>query len=400
MTRWYCTVCNIYHYDDRTGDPETGIEAGTLPDDFPDDWKCPVCGATKDKLRPVDETRDQAEASRNDKKVTVTIAADNPLVRPELVQEYGKPLGLAGIGSGSSYLNNFKALEKIKLRTRLISEHNEPFTKADFFGKEVEIPLFGAPMGGLSYFESIEEEDFIKFILKGCEEAGTIGFTGDTAKEYTEHPGIHALKEYSGNGVNIFKPQSQEVLLDLLKQSEKAGAIAAGIDLDGAGSVNFTLAGKPVYRKTIEDLRELKKSTTLPFMVKGIMCEEDAVAALEAGADIIGISNHGGRVLDANPGVAEVLPGIVNTIRNTKNGKNAVITADGGIRTGFDIMKMLALGADFVLAGRPLVREAVPHGSEGVKRLIDFMKADLKKAMVMTSCNRLEDINEDIIFKM
>ncbi len=404
MTRWYCSVCNIYHYDDEVGDPEIGMQEGTLPKDFPDDWKCPVCGAAKDKLKPVEKTESEVESQtegsrKEDLKFTIPIAADNPAVLPELTQEYGKPLGLAGIGSGASYFNNFKALEKVRLRTRLICEHHDPIIKSSFFGKKVEIPLFGAPVSGLSYFENIEEEDYTSSILNGCEESGTIGFTGDTSKDYTEHPGIHVLKMLNGNGVNIFKPRSQEVLIDLIKQSEKAGAIAVGVDIDGAGSVNFTLAGKPVYRKTIEELKELKKSTSLPFMVKGIMCKEDALAAIETGADIIGISNHGGRVLDATPGVAEVLPKIAKTIRETQSGNDIVITADGGIRTGFDIMKMLALGADFVLMGRPLVREAIPHGSEGVKQFIDFMKADLKRAMIMTSCNTLADINENIIYK-
>ncbi|MCM1986136.1 alpha-hydroxy-acid oxidizing protein [Methanococcoides seepicolus] len=168
------------------------------------------------------------------------------------------------------------------------------------------------------------------------------------------------------------------------------------MDIDGAGSVNFTLAGKPVVRKTIDDIKELKRSTSLPFMVKGIMCEDDALAALETGADIIGISNHGGRVLDSTPGVADVLPNIVKTIRNSKKGKKVVITADGGVRTGFDVVKMLALGADHVLTGRPIVREAVPHGAEGVRSLIDYMRSDIEKAMIMTSCNTLEDINSDI----
>ncbi|WP_135611525.1 alpha-hydroxy-acid oxidizing protein [Methanococcoides sp. AM1] len=403
MGSWYCSVCNVYHYDDDVGDPDLGIEPGTRPEDFPDNWKCPICGATKDKLKPVivEATENIVAGRTKTKSVKVVIekGADNPLLKPELAQDYGKPLGLAGIGSGISYLNNFRALEKVKLKTRLICEHQKPVIEKNFFGTKVCMPLFASPTGGLSYFENIEEEDFMTSVLNGCKLAKTIGFTGDTAKDFDEHPGIIALRSVGGRGVNIFKPRSQDVLLDLISQSEKANAIAVGVDIDGAGSVNFTLAGKPVFRKTIDDLKELKRSTPLPFMVKGIMCEQDALAALETGADIIGISNHGGRVLDSTPGVAEVLPNIVEAIRDSRGGRKVVITADGGIRTGFDVVKMLALGADYVLTGRPIVREAVPHGAEGVRNLIEYMRSDIEKAMIMTACNDLEDINRDILYE-
>ena len=220
-------------------------------------------------------------------------------------------------------------------------------------------------------------------------------FPGETAG----HPGIEALKRVQGHGVNIFKPQSQETMLDLIKQSEMEKAVAVGVDIDGAGSVNFTRAGKPVYRKTIRDLKELRRSTHLPFMVKGVMCVEDALAAAEAGVDAIGVSNHGGRVLDSTPGVADVLPDIVKALRRTKKGRKIVVTADGAVRTGYDAMKLLALGADFALIGRPLARQALEVGTEGVKTVLDYIKTDIRKAMIMTSCNNLEDINEKILYR-
>jgi len=253
-------------------------------------------------------------------------------------------------------------------------------------------------MSGLSYVSNITEEDFAYNILEGCKIAGTIGFTGNTSKGYeTIHPAIGALKRVNGHGVNIFKPQSQDVLLDLMRQSEKEKAAAVGIDIDGAGSVNFALAGKHVSRKTLEELIELKNATKLPFIVKGVLCTEDALRAVEAGADIICVSNHGGRVMDGDIGVADVLPDIVRIIRNTDNGENIIITADGGVRTGFDVVKMLALGANFVLVGRPLAREAVSNGAEGVKTILEYIKNDIRVAMIMTSCNTLEDIDESIV---
>ena len=403
MAKWLCTTCNIYVYDEDKGDPSTGISPKTKVPDFPDSWRCPVCGAAREKLVRISEEEYLQKAGayeqRKEAKKSILIGVDNPETPPELRQEYGVPLGLRGIGQGLSYLNNIKALSKYKLKTRLITEHKDPVLETTFLGEKISMPMLGAPMSGLSYVSNISEEDFAYSILEGCRLAGTIGFTGNTSKEYEVHPGIAAIKKAGGHGVNIFKPQAQEVLLDLIQQSGKANGLAVGVDIDGAGSVNFTLAGKPVFRKTIEELRELKRSTRLPFIVKGIMCEEDALAALEAGVDVISVSNHGGRVLGSTPGVAEVLPRIVKAIRETHEGRKILITADGGVRTGFDVMKMLALGADFVLVGRPLAREAVPYGADGVKTFLEYLKTDLRIAMTMTSCNTLEDIDDRILAK-
>jgi len=402
MVKWLCTVCNIFTYDEEKGDPDTGILPNTRLSDLPDSWRCPVCGATIDKFTQVTEDDHKQKANipvKNEEIKGILVGVENPLTYSETKQEYGKPLGLRGIGQGFSYLANFKALLRYRLKTKLIAQHTEPELATEFFSHNISMPVLGAPMSGLSNVSNITEEDFAFGILEGCRLAGTVGCTGSTSKPYDVHPGIVALKKVNGHGINIFKPQSQEILLDLITQSDKENAVAVGVDIDGAGSVNFSLAGKPVYRKTIDELRELKKSTKLPFIIKGIMSIDDALCAIEARADVISISNHGGRVLDSGPGVADVLPEIVQAVRGTNNGRRVVITADGGIRTGFDVVKMLALGADYVLMGRPLAREAVSNGAEGVKRVLEYIRTDIRIAMLMTSCNTLEDIKETILSK-
>ena len=400
MAKWLCSVCNIYVYDEEYSGRSPGIKVS----DLPDSWRCPVCGATKDKLIQISDKEYWQKAKsytdfseRKEEKRSILVGIDNPLTVPELRQEYGVPLGFRGMGQGFSYLANFKALSKYKLKRRLITRHEDPVIETTFFGNKISMPVLGAPMSGLSYVSNITEEDFAYNILEGCKASGTIGFTGNTSKGYEVHPAIMALKRIEGYGVNIFKPQSQDVLLELIKQSEKEKAIAVGVDIDGAGSVNFALAGKPVFRKTIDELRELKSSTKLPFIIKGVLCIEDAMAAVDAGADVISVSNHGGRVIDSERGVATVLPDIVNAIKDTDNGKKVKITADGGVRTGFDVVKMLALGADFVLIGRPLAREAVSSGVEGVKRVLEYIKNDIRVAMIMTSCDKLKNIDRSII---
>lgn len=300
MAKWLCTVCNIYVYDDERGDPATGIEPNTKLSDFPESWRCPVCGANKDRFVQISEEEYWQKAKayinlteKKEVKKGILVGVDNPETVPELKQEYGVSLGLRGIGQGLTYLANLKALSQYSLRERLITKHDDPVLETTFLGKTIGMPVLGAPMSGLSYVSNITEEDFAYTILSGCKLAGTIGFTGNTSRDYVSHPAILAIKKVEGHGVNIFKPQSQKVLIDLIKQSEKENAVAVGVDIDGAGSVNFALAGKPVFRKTLDELRELRESTGLPFIIKGIMCIEDALAAVEAGADVIGVSNHG-----------------------------------------------------------------------------------------------------------
>src|SRR5512135_1497150 len=173
--------------------------------------------------------------------------------------------------------------------------------------------------------------------------------------------------------------------------AEGAGAIAVGVDLDGAGSVAMALKGQPVFRKSLNELKELVQSTTLPFILKGITSVEDATAALETGCKVVAVSNHGGRTLDSMLGVADVLPRLVPILKG-----KVTITADGGVRTGFDALKMLALGADFVMAGREFIRGAIGGGAEGVAAEAGFLGQDLRKAMIMTGCNSLSQIDKHV----
>ncbi|MHA1235591.1 MAG: alpha-hydroxy-acid oxidizing protein, partial [Promethearchaeota archaeon] len=105
------------------------------------------------------------------------------------------------------------------------------------------------------------------------------------------------------------------------------------------------------------------------------------------------VSNHGGRVLDHTPGTAEVLPGIVAELE----GKIRILV-DGGIRTGYDILKMLAIGAEAVLIGRDIVRAAVGAGIEGVRIQMEFFQKILAKAMKMTNCKDLKEVNKSILY--
>lgn len=303
---------------------------------------------------------------------------------------------MGGAGSGSSFFNNFRSLEKIHLKARLVGPHFEPDMTFTFFGRELSIPIMGASAAGVNSFggeDVITEAEYCRAMVQGCKAAGTISFRGDSFNYSLEEPhGISAIAEAGGWGVQIVKPRDQATIIQFFTLAEEAGAIAVGVDIDGCGSYAMAKHNQPTFRKSAEEIQELASATTLPVIIKGIMCVEDAVTAVDAGAKGIGVSNHGGRVLDCTPGTAEVLPEIAATIKG-----KALITVDGGVRTGYDVLKMLALGADAVLVGRDLIRAAVGGGAEGVQMQMEYLKETLGKALLMTNCQSLASITKDIL---
>ncbi|MDZ5010898.1 alpha-hydroxy-acid oxidizing protein, partial [Clostridium perfringens] len=118
----------------------------------------------------------------------------------------------------------------------------------------------------------------------------------------------------------------------------------------------------PAVSKSVDELKEIIELSKLPFIVKGIMTVKGALKAKEAGAAAIVVSNHGGRVQDQCPATAEVLANIVDAV-----GGSMRIFVDGGIRSGVDVFKALALGADGVLICRTFVTALYGGAEEGVK---------------------------------
>jgi hypothetical protein len=312
---------------------------------------------------------------------------------------YGRALGIGGAGSGASFHNNWRALRNIHLHMRLVASNKEPDTTFEFFGKTLSMPIMGAPVAGVDSFGGsgvITESEFCDAAVLGCRTAGTMGWRGDSHTYSPDSaPGIRAIAHAGGHGVQIVKPRSQSEIIGFFELAANAGAVAVGVDIDGCTSYMMRTQGKLVFRKSPAELSALVRSTPLPFIVKGIMCIEDALAAAEAGAAAIVVSNHGGRVLDHTPGTAEVLPEIVHAL----SGFRGMILADGGIRTGYDVLKMLALGADAVLVGRDLLRAAVGAKAEGVQIQMEYLRRTLSQAMTSTGVSRLDEIGPGCIVK-
>jgi len=303
--------------------------------------------------------------------------------------------GMGGAGTGESFRRNIDSLNNFKIITRLIREPSAPDTSTEIFGKKISIPVMAAPITGsvTNMGGAIDELDYNRAVVAGCRKAGTLAFVGDGATPEKYKIGLQAIKEEDGWGIPIFKPRmDNKEIIKRLKASEKAGALAVGMDIDAVVFKTMVMKNQAVAPKSVSELKELKASTNLPFILKGIMNPRDAVLACEAGIDAIIVSNHGGRVLDQMPGTMDVLREIASAV-----GDSIIIIADGGFRTGVDIVKAMALGARYVLIGRPVAIAAVGMGVEGTAFYMEQIKQELQKAMVLTGCTSVHDISEEII---
>jgi isopentenyl diphosphate isomerase/L-lactate dehydrogenase-like FMN-dependent dehydrogenase len=278
---------------------------------------------------------------------------------------------------------------------RVVKAHHEPEMSMNIFGKEIVAPVMGASLSGvkLSLNDAIPEQSFYRGLLNGAKTFGSVGLVGNTPTS-PEDLGVNTVGENEGWGIPIFKPQSQERLIQLFKLAEEKDVIAMGVDLEGAGSTFWTSPEKRVYRKSEKELEELVDCVEKPVIFKGIMGGEDALKVVDSGASACYVSNHGGRVMDGGQGAAEVIPEVADAVSS-----KIPVMADGTVRTGFDVLKVLALGADVALIGRPLAQMAIAGGEIAVKMYLDYVKDDLRRVMILTGCDNLEEINRDILVK-
>ncbi|NXO62632.1 HAOX1 oxidase, partial [Phainopepla nitens] len=141
-----------------------------------------------------------------------------------------------------------------------------------------------------------------------------------------------------------------------------------------------------------EDIKWLRRLTSLPIVLKGILRADDAKEAVKIGVNGILVSNHGARQLDGVPATIDVLPEIVEAVE----GKVEVFL-DGGVRKGTDVLKALALGARAVFIGRPVLWGLAYQGEEGAKEVLQMLKEEFRLAMALTGCRRVEEIGRTLI---
>lgn len=309
----------------------------------------------------------------------------------------GQVPGMGGLNSAESFKRNYESLKNVRIVMSALHDVKEPDTSWELWGKKFELPFITAPVTGnaINMGGYLTEDQYCDVVVEGSLMAGSMAMIGDSGNPSFYEAGLHSISKKEGNGIAIVKPRENEKIIENIKRAEKVNSFAVGMDIDGAGLITMNLMGQPVSPKTKDELKEVIESTDLPFIVKGIMSVKDAIMAKEAGAKAIIVSNHGGRVLDYCLGSADVLPSIARELKG-----ELTILVDGNVRHGSDIFKYIALGADAVLAARPIIWGAYGNGRDGVKTVIQDLKNSLYQTMILTGAKTLKDITEDKIVNL
>ena len=297
-------------------------------------------------------------------------------------------------GLGVTAIRNYDAWQRISLNMDTLSGGETVDTSCELFGRKFSLPVFAGPVGAvnLHYGKKYDDLSYNRPLISACADLGIAAFTGDGTNPDVVTAACEAIRESGGIGIPTIKPWDLRTVSEKMELVRQSGAFAAAMDIDAAGLPFLKGLTPPAGKKTQEELAEIIKSAGVPFIVKGVMTARAAEKAADAGASAIVVSNHGGRVLDQCPATAEVLPEIVSAV----GGKTSVLV-DGGIRSGIDVFKALALGADAVLIARPYVTAVYGGGSDGVKAYTEKLSDELRDAMFMCGAGSLGGICPDMI---
>lgn len=311
----------------------------------------------------------------------------------------GEVPGMGGLNTASSFRNNVSALAAVQLNMQLVHDIEMPDTATSLLGLPLSFPVLAAPIGGISFNmgTALSEEEYATAVIQGCEATGTIGCTGDGVPDVIHQAGFKAISDNKGKGIAFIKPWEGAELTTKLEGALATGSRIVGMDIDAAGLITLRKMGRPVTPMGVAALRAIVDklhAAGAKFILKGIMTPKDALLAMEAGADALVVTNHGGRVLDHCPGTAAALPAIAAAVKG-----RVPLIVDGGVRDGVDVLKMLALGADVVGIGRPVAIAAMGGKAAGVEKYLQNVQAQLTQAMLMTGCANIASISNDIVFK-
>jgi isopentenyl diphosphate isomerase/L-lactate dehydrogenase-like FMN-dependent dehydrogenase len=333
-----------------------------------------------------------------------------------------------GAGAESTMRANREAFERHRLRPRMLGGHTERDLSVDVLGTPSPFPFFLAPVGVLS----IAHEDGELAPTRAAAGA-RVPFILSTAASHSIEEIADAMDD-APRWFQLYWVNDREVVESLVRRAEAAnyGAIVVTLDTlvlgwrprdlrnaylpfrSGEGIAQFT--SDPVFRSRLpveddplvaagtmlamfpnlalswDDLAWLRELTSLPLLVKGVLTAEDAERALGAGVDGIAVSNHGGRQVD---GAVASLDALVEV--RAAVGRDAVVLVDGGIRSGADVVKAMALGADAVLVGRPYVYALAVGGEAGVAALIQQLAAETDLTLALIGAASVKELDSSWI---
>jgi len=332
------------------------------------------------------------------------------------------PSALGYFAGGSldeaSLAENRAALSRIKLRWRALAGVTSPSTRRTLLNHELEFPLIVAPIA----FQRMAHPDGEIGMARAVRSSGSLMVMSTTSTASAAD-----VSEAAAGALwfQLYMMKDRGVNQDLVRSAEAAGAkaIALTVDVpawglrerdtrnqfalpdglrveslvlpghesfyDGSSRSDLAsfLASRLKFDLAWADLEWLRSITSLPVILKGIGRSDDAQIAIESGASAIWISNHGGRQLDSAAGVADVLPQIADKVAG-----RIPIIADGAVRRGTDVLKLLARGATVAAVGRAVLWGLAVDGEAGALTVLSRLRVELENAMSLTGCKDLDQL--------
>lgn len=302
------------------------------------------------------------------------------------------PIGLAGMNARRGEVQAAKAAAGAGI----------PFVLSTVSACALEEVAKGSPKPFWFQLYMIRDRDFMRDLLRRARSAGctALVFTVDMPVPGTRYRDLRSGLAGAPGVIGSLRRFGQAVMhpawawdVGVRGRPHQLGNVAPVLGKN-SGLEDFFAWMRCNFDPTVSwrDLEFVRSEWDGPLIIKGILDPEDAREAAAVGADGIIVSNHGGRQLDGVLSTARALPPIVDAI-----GNSLTVLADGGVRSGLDVVRVLALGASGVLLGRAWVYALAGAGEAGVTHLLQLIEAEMRVAMALTGVTRIDEINENII---
>ena len=339
----------------------------------------------------------------------LTIAELEPLARSRM-EPAAWDYYAGGAGDELTLADNRDAWNRLRLRPRVLVDVSTVSLATSAFGVSLEHPVIVAP----SAAHALAHADAEVATARGAAAAGALMTLSTIASKPMEE--VADAAPNAPRWFQLYAPADREACAALVQRAADAGysGVAVTIDLPLPGNRERDLrndfevqlgvhlpADQPtdpdtgvVVLPTMDwaELAWLRSVCPIPMVAKGLLRGDDAARAVDAGCDGVWVSNHGGRQLDTSIATADALPEIVEAV-----GSRALVVVDGGVRRGIDALKALALGANLVAVGRPVLWGLAIDGEDGVRRVLDMLRDELSLSMALAGCPRVSDITLDLL---
>lgn len=281
-------------------------------------------------------------------------------------------------------------MDSILIKERLIDSVVAD-TSIEMFGSEFSSPVMTPAFSHLKEFNGRELTGLEEYSI-AARNKNILNFVG-----MMENDMFRRIADTGAKTVRIVKPYGDNSKVrDQMKFAEDVGAFGIGMDIDhifGNDGLDVVV-GEVMAEQTSDMIRSYIESTSLPFFVKGVLNEEEAVKCADLGAKAIIVSHHHGRLPYAVPPLM-VLP----SIRKALQGRDMKIIVDCGIASGADVYKCLALGADAAAVGRSMLPSLEEGGIEGMEKFIDSVTNELRFIMSCTGFSKVDEIDDKCIVR-